>query len=423
MTLQNGLLERARRLGPEAVAMCEELATRYEAEMEQMTGHLGQVYEELMLLYGLGEDIGTSLDTRVIADQALQRTRELLVADRGVVVLAEVKPGQAPRCEPIGSEPPPAELMPLLQWATASTVGRDRPFIHNDLSETDAPAGAGTRSLVSAPLRARGRLIGAVHVLDKQGADGFNTEDQALLQTIASHIGVAIENSRLYQEERQTAEHLAVTLDELEDTYDATLAALSGALDLRDNETEGHARRVTQYALRIAGECGIAGDELVAIERGALLHDIGKIGVPDSILLKPGKLTDEEWIVMRSHPLLGWQMIRNIRFLEEAAPIVLHHHERFDGGGYPHGLAGEQIPLGARIFAISDTFDAMTSDRPYRRALPYPIAAAEISRCAGTQFDPVVVECFLAVPEPEWDGIRAVVEQSLRAKRRENQVA
>ncbi|NUP98826.1 MAG: HD domain-containing protein [Armatimonadetes bacterium] len=259
--------------------------------------------------------------------------------------------------------------------------------------------------------------MGAVHVFNKAHAAGFSTEDQLLLETIASQIGVAIDNSRLFQREQRHARDLADALDELRSTYDDTLAALSGALDLRDNETEGHARRVTRYSVRIAEALGIRGQEMVDIERGALMHDIGKIGVPDAILLKPGKLTDEEWAVMRTHPQLGWQMIKNIRFLAGAAPIVLHHHERFDGDGYPGRLKQQDIPLGARIFAIADTFDAMTSDRPYRKALPYEVARQEIERCAETQFDPMVVSAFQSISEEEWAAIRDTVEQQLALKR------
>jgi putative nucleotidyltransferase with HDIG domain len=190
---------------------------------------------------------------------------------------------------------------------------------------------------------------------------------------------------------------LVQALAETERTYDATLHALSNALDVRDTETEGHARRVVEYMELIAEELGLPVDMYATLRRGALLHDIGKIGVPDHVLRKPGPLTDAEWVVMRKHPDLGAGIIEDIPFLEEVAIIVRAHHERWDGRGYPDGLAGNDIPLGARIFAVADSFDAMTSDRPYRLGRPMQEALGEIVGGRGTQFDPQVCDAFLRV--------------------------
>ena len=190
------------------------------------------------------------------------------------------------------------------------------------------------------------------------------------------------------------------------DAYTSTLSALVAALDAREHETSDHSQRVVRYTMAIARRMGIAGEQVDRIARGALLHDIGKIGVPDSILLKAGPLTPSEWIEMRKHPEIGHQILQSIAFLASAADIVLAHQERWDGGGYPRGLSGTQIPLGARIFAIADTLDAMTSDRPYRRGVSYDEARAEIARCSGTQFDPVCVDAFLAVPVVELVELR-----------------
>ncbi len=401
-------------LPAEVLPVAQRIVERYEAELEQITAHLSLIYEELMLLYDMGGEIASTLDATDIADRAVERLRELIEADRGFVALVGDDALQL-----IGSQKVPRKLLPLVEWATRQAVERDQPLIINDFGESDAPKGHGRRDLVGAPLRARGRVTGAVLVVDRAGKHGFSTEDQALVETIASQIGVAIDNSRLFRRTQEHAEELAKALDELGSTYDATLAALSGALDLRDNETEGHARRVTRYTVRVARELGLDGKPLIDIERGALMHDIGKIGVPDSILLKPDRLTEEEWAVMRTHPQLGHQMIRNIRFLSGAAPIVLHHHERFDGKGYPGGLFETTIPLGARIFAVADTFDAMTSDRPYRKALPYSAAREEVERCAGSQFDPDVVSAFCQVSADEWVEIRDDVERQLAIKRKD----
>ncbi len=198
---------------------------------------------------------------------------------------------------------------------------------------------------------------------------------------------------------------LALTLRELQDTYWATLEALGSALDTRDVGTEAHSRRVHGHALTIARAHGVPERDIKDIEHGVLLHDIGKIGIPDAILLKPGPLTPEEWIIMRTHPEMGRRLIERIPFLRGALPIVYHHHEKWDGTGYPLGLRGEAIPLGARIFAVADAFDAMTFDRPYSKAVSYKAARQEIQRCAGNHFDPAVVKTFLSIPETVFEEI------------------
>jgi response regulator RpfG family c-di-GMP phosphodiesterase len=209
--------------------------------------------------------------------------------------------------------------------------------------------------------------------------------------------------------ERRVAEatqELAATLRELEDTYRHTLEALGSAIDTRDLGTHAHSRRVRGYSLVIARAYGVPDIDLRDIEHGVLLHDIGKIGIPDAILLKPGPLTPAEWKIMRTHPDIGRQLLEKIPFLHGAVPIVYHHHERWDGTGYPMGLAGAGIPLGARIFAVADAFDAMTFDRPYSRAIPMEAARAEIQRCTGTHFDPAVVATFSRLPIEVFEEIR-----------------
>ena len=203
---------------------------------------------------------------------------------------------------------------------------------------------------------------------------------------------------------------LRSTMQDLERSYDITLEAMGDALDLRDQETEGHSRRVTAYTSTLAQAMGLDADELRIIARGAFLHDIGKIATPDAILLKPGRLTAEEMAIMKQHCERGYEMVRKISFLRDAAEIVYAHQEQFDGSGYPRGLQGEEIPLGARIFAIADTLDAMTSDRPYRKGTTFAEARDEIVRCAGTQFDPGIVEVFLSIPAQTWSNLRAESE-------------
>jgi response regulator RpfG family c-di-GMP phosphodiesterase len=204
----------------------------------------------------------------------------------------------------------------------------------------------------------------------------------------------------------QATHHLAAAYRELESTYRTTLEALGSALDTRDVGTESHSRRVHGYALATAREYGMPEADLADLAHGVLLHDIGKIGIPDAILLKPGPLTADEWAIMRTHPEIGKRLIEKIPFLRGAVPIVYCHHEKWDGSGYPCGLRAEEIPVGARIFAVVDAFDAMTFDRPYSMAIPFDAAKSELKRCAGAHFDPAVVEAFLRVPEGLLEEIR-----------------
>ncbi len=201
-------------------------------------------------------------------------------------------------------------------------------------------------------------------------------------------------------------EKLRTIMQDLERSYDITLEAMGDALDLRDAETEGHSRRVTAYTVALAREMGVSSAELRIIARGAFLHDIGKIATPDRILLKPGKLDQAEMAIMREHCARGYDMVRKIPFLREASEIVYSHQERFDGNGYPRGLRGDEIPLGARIFALADTLDAITSDRPYRKGDSFEAACAEIAKCSGKQFDPAIVEVFLRIPIARWNELR-----------------
>jgi putative nucleotidyltransferase with HDIG domain len=193
---------------------------------------------------------------------------------------------------------------------------------------------------------------------------------------------------------------------ELERSYDITLEALGYALDAKDPETQEHTRRVTAFTIAIAKKLGLQDEALRVIARGAFLHDIGKIAIPDSILRKPAKLTAEEMAIMREHAYSGYKVLSKIPFLAEAAEIVYSHQEYYDGSGYPRGLKGDEIPLGARIFSIADTLDAMTSDRPYRKAQTFQAAREEIVRWSGRQFDPGIVKVFLEIPDSFWEGLR-----------------
>jgi len=246
-------------------------------------------------------------------------------------------------------------------------------------------------------------------------------EREQLLATVRR----ALENRRLKQENRayQTSleslvaartEQLKKALVDLERSYDITLEALGDALDKKDAETEGHSKRVTAFTIAIARAMGLSKDQIAVIARGAFLHDIGKMAIPDAILRKPGKLTPDEILIMQEHCYHGYEILKKIPFLHEAAEIVYAHQEKYDGTGYPRGLKGEEIPLGARMFSVADTLDAITSDRPYRPAQSLTAARDEIKLWSGRQFDPRVVEVFLEMDTKIWPDLRKEVNAQVQ---------
>lgn len=250
---------------------------------------------------------------------------------------------------------------------------------------------------------------------DKFESRVFRTSYQASLEDLVSERTAALDRA----------------LEDVENSYRVTLKALAQALETRDFETHGHSERVVTFSLRLGYEIGLEQDAMKDLELGALLHDIGKIGVPDAILRKPGRLTALEWEKMKLHPVHGFRILKNIPFLEGAAKVVSQHHERWDGKGYPNGLKGEAIDIGARIFSVIDAFDAMISDRVYRAGRNYDDAVAELEECAGSQFDPMIVEAFKNVPRDDWQILRersvkdkkevfsfqAIVEELVRSRR------
>ncbi len=299
--------------------------------------------------------------------------------------------------------------VPMGQGLVGTSVAQQQAIIIPDAQRdprtfraADEQTGQVTRSLMCVPLVLHGQAFGAIEAMNKRDGLMFDADDLDLLRSIANSAGLAIENARLFAE--------------LSASYDSTLEALAAALDLRDRQTEGHSRRVVAYTARLAKALGL--DEAVIREicRGALIHDIGKIGVPDAVLLKPSALSADERRVIERHPIEGYEMLKDIPYLSDEVEIVLAHQERWDGTGYPHGLRTDAIPLGARLFAVADTFDALTSNRPYRPAQTMAAARAVIAAEAGHQFDPAVVAAFLGVPLDEWEGLRTAVEAEVSAR-------
>ena len=247
----------------------------------------------------------------------------------------------------------------------------------------DEKVGFITQSMLAVPLRVKEKLIGVLEVVNKKSLAGFNIDDQELLMTLGSQIAVAIDNARLY--------------DKMGQLFVQMVQSLSSAIDAKDRYTHGHSHRVTLFSLAIADALMLTGDVKDTLQLSALLHDIGKLGIPEDILCKPARLTKEEFEIIKQHPIIGTRIIEPIKPLQKILPGMRHHHERYDGRGYPDGLKGREIPLFGRIISVADTYDAMTSDRSYRKGLSSDIALEEIQTCAGTQFDPMVVEAFFRV--------------------------
>jgi putative nucleotidyltransferase with HDIG domain len=304
--------------------------------------------------------------------------------------------------------------VPVDKSIVGSTIVSQQPLLIADAQQdprlnrrVDAKTGLITRTMMSVPMVREGKSIGALQAINKRGGALFTNDDLSLFMSIASSAALAVENARLFEE--------------LQASYDMTLDALTAALDLRDRETEGHSRRVVAYTMRLAQQLGLVEADLMEIRRGALLHDVGKIGVPDRILHKPGPLDPDERREIQKHPQNGYEMLLGIPHLAEPILVVLAHHEKWDGTGYPLGLKGETIPLGARLFAIADVYDALTSDRPYRKQMSYEAARDIIAKDAGTHFDPVAVQAFLAVPPAELEEIRARVSAEVAERRQHHE--
>ena len=255
----------------------------------------------------------------------------------------------------------------------------------------------------------------------KRGADDYLIKPLQIEVVMAS-LERALEKKRLQKEVENYRRHLEEMVGErtqqlrsallqIERSYENTLEALGAAIDLRDSETAGHSRRVAMYSTKIAKQLDVAEHELKTIIRGAWLHDIGKLATPDAILLKPGALTQEEWRIMQRHAEIGYDLVKRIPFLAQAAEIILSHHERWDGSGYPRGLKARDIPLGARVFAVADTVDAMTSDRPYRSALSFEETEEEIRRGSGSRYDSQVANVFLSVGIENWKAMRRSIDR------------
>lgn len=293
--------------------------------------------------------------------------------------------------------------VPYVGSGPALVINMGDTIVENDLAENlsfvedEMLLKRGIRCAMRAPLTSKGKTFGTLNI-GSHLPNVYIRREVDLITEIAGKIGPAVENAMVYE---AINKKLSQALIQIEDNYSATLNAMALMLDKRDTGTKGHSFRVIRYAAAIAEKMGVSSQDLENIRLGSLLHDIGKLAIPDAILFKPGRLSECERTVMKTHPRVGAEMVSKIEFLSPAAPIVLHHHEWFNGNGYPNGLKKEEIPFGARVFAVADAFDAMTSDRPYRAGMPLEEAVRELGRCKASQFCPDCVDAFNRITETE----------------------
>lgn len=389
-----------RQIADDQIKLLESLAEMSGAALHRMSLYDETVrqLDRLQALHRIDQAIGSSTDIRMTLDVLLDHVTSQLGVDAAAIYL--LGPNTQTLSFAVGRGFRGGALRHTRLQLGAGYAGRaalDRRRVHvpdlrgaeTDLQRAAAFAAEGFVAYHALPLIAKGQVKGVLEVFHRAPLPA-ERHWVGFLETLAGQAAIAIDSAQLF-------EHLQRSNVELALAYDATIEGWSRAMDLRDKETEGHTLRVTDLAIRLAQAIGIDDAEIIHIRRGALLHDIGKIGVPDSILLKPGPLTDEEWVVMRGHPQLAYEMLAPISYLRPALDIPYCHHEKWDGSGYPRGLRGEQIPLAARLFAAVDVWDALRSDRPYRSAWPEERAFAHIRSLAGTHFDPHVAEVFLHI--------------------------
>lgn len=388
--------------GAESLEIVREMSrvTQSLVELEQAVVDQLRVREnQLTALMKVGQMINSSLGKKRVLEEVMDRLIELMHAERGLLMLkhpnGELEVEVAHGIDRVNLEEEVFKVSRTIVQrvaATGETIlttnAQEDPRFEKQLSV----AAFRLRSILCAPLKIKDDLIGVIYVDNRARSGIFQEQDQNLITAFADQAAVAIDNAQLFEDLQRKNR-------ELEEAYQATLEGWVSALDMRDKETEGHTQRVTILTQRLARFMGVSGDDLIHITRGALLHDIGKMAIPDSILLKPGPLTEEERELVKQHPKFAYDMLKRIEFLRPALDIPYCHHEKWDGSGYPRGLKGAEIPVAARIFPVVDVWDALTSDRPYRKGMPLDEVKERIRADAGRHFDPQVVEAFLAMDD------------------------
>lgn len=361
--------------------------------------------KELSYIYKIGREVSFTLELNEVLDTIVKSTAKVLelktcvillidevVADRLKVFYAHgINLGKIERQVIRSGEGISGWVWDKRESLLIKDLGQDSRFLGRKKERYY------TGSLISVPLEAKGKIIGVINGNNKVSGEPFTEADLLLLKEIATESAIAIENALLYKN--------------LKEIYVHTISALAQALDAKDHYTVRHSENVTRYAVAIAEELGLPASQIEIIRQACQLHDLGKIGIHDYILNKKGSLSPEEWDEIKLHSLRGAQILQPISFLSEVAELVRQHHERFNGGGYPYNLNGEDIQLGARIMTVADAFDAMTSERPYRKALSLPEAIKELKANSSTQFDPEIVKVFLKIlqTKPDLKNIKTAV--------------
>jgi len=344
---------------------------------------------QLNTLMELSALINSSLDVAEIRKRTIEAAVRLVDAETGSLLFLDDETGDLYFDVALGEKGESIKTIRLKrgQGIAGWVAEHQEPVIINDVrndtrffKDADKKSEFETRAMVCLPVRLKDKLVGVLEAINKrQGL--FDSEDRELLTALSNQVAVAIENARLY--------------DELKETFYATVHTLAETIEKRDPYTGGHTKRVMEYSLAIGKAMGLSQKDMMDLRLSAILHDIGKIGIRDNILLKNERLTFEEYNAIMMHAVYGAEILTHIRQLKDIIPGVKWHHEKYDGSGYPEGLKGETIPAIARIIAVADTFDAMTTDRPYRKGLSVEAALEELRRYAGTQFDPDAVNAFI----------------------------
>ena len=345
----------------------------------------------LELIYEVSKKVGSVPRMTQMLEQVIKMTQQTLGASAASVLL--FRDNDQELFFEVVSGPVNKALRQVklsTQYGIAGQVARTgKPLIVNDVNRSpnfhkmiDDTTGFNTKSLICAPLIVHHRILGVIEVLNKLDGTEFGEQDLEAVVSVASTAAMAIENTRLHQT--------------VLEAYTSTITALAAAIDAKDPYTRGHSQRVMEYTLLAGTYLSISNEDMETLEYAAILHDVGKIAVDSQILNKPGSLNVAEWEIIREHPVVGANIIKSVPFLEKAGELVLCHHERFDGQGYPNSIRGEEIPIGARIIAVADAFDTMTTDRAYRQALPVDYAVKELNNCSGSQFCPMAVKAFVS---------------------------
>ena len=350
--------------------------------------------DALKALYRIGETIHAEDDLDTLFNTIMDLTLQVVHADRGYIVMYHPEDGSFDAVVVRRNDDTPEaadETLTLSRTVLNEAVRKGHAVLSDDTARDDRfKAGKsiimqGIRSVVCVPLSSRDEVIGAIYLDNLGGPDGeervFSEHDLELVAAIGKQAGIAIQRAKLFED--------------LEDLFYGTIKALVATVEAKDKYTHGHSERVTKFAMAIAEDMRLSPEMLDTIRLGALLHDIGKIAVPERILNKPSRLTEAEFTIIKNHPVTGYEILQHIAGIEPVLMAVRHHHEKMNGTGYPDGLAGEDIPLQARVVAVADAFDAMTSSRPYRRNFSIDEVIEEFERCAGDHFDPIATEHFI----------------------------